>query len=130
MNVQMFQMSLPVCGDNITDDSREVEEFDRAEVNCNVTYRGNWKPVFACLPQTETLEVNQTTSNTVTYRDTIILTRDIHNKSLFCELKYTKGSQSLPVAATDGYLFHWSSPALNVSCKFFKCDIRFFAKNE
>jgi hypothetical protein len=108
----------PVCDDNIPDDSRQVEEFDLAEVNCNVTYRGNWKPVFSCQPQAEMTEVGLKTSHTATYRNTINMTRDFHKKSFLCGLNYTDGSKSAPVAVADGYRFQWRSHPFNVTCRF------------
>jgi hypothetical protein len=58
------------------------------------------------------------------------VTRDFRNESVFCELKFVKGSKSSPVSATNGYLFQWRSPPVDVTCKFRSLDLHFLSHFE
>lgn len=111
------------CSDNATtvNDLREVEEFDQVEVKCSVAYTGNWSPTLQCLPATELDTSHETTSDTVLYRHTINMTRNLQNTSFYCHVNNTQwysSSLGLTAQATaDSYHHQWRSQAITVKCK-------------
>ena len=109
----------PVCSDNISAVVQHIEEFSRVDIRCNVTYSGNWKPFYQCQPEPELMDVRET-SDTIEYRYTVNITRNLHRISLSCHLNFTYGSTfgRSAVAVVDGYRYQWRSPPINVTCKF------------
>jgi hypothetical protein len=99
-----------------------------AEVSCNVTFEGNLIPTFICQPFSEVRHVSYSLSYpSATYRDRIKVTRDFRNESVFCELKFRNIWQSSTVSVTNGYLFQWRSPPVDVTCKFSKPHLHFLS---
>jgi hypothetical protein len=125
--------NFPTCNDNVTGNQLSgVEDSDRVEVKCNVTYRGNWRPQFECLPAAkETNNNTWTVSDTVYYSHTVNVTRSLHDTFISCRISsYTQQSNSgtnvtISNATADNYHFQWKSKPINVTCKFYQWKRQF-----
>ena len=114
-----FSAATPVCSVNIGAAVQHIEEFSRVDIRCNVTYSGNWKPFYQCQPEPELTDVRET-SDTIEYRYTMKITRNLHQTSLSCHLNFTNGSSSdnSTVAVVEEYRYQWRSQPISVKCKF------------
>jgi hypothetical protein len=98
-----------------------VNEFDELQVTCDVNYTGNWQPIFVCQP-----EVVQTSSfaissadDVVQYVGTVNVTHTFNQRSIACKLNFLQNDfSSTSVSASDQDFHVWTSPMLNVTCKY------------
>ena len=113
----------PGCRDNISEEKRSMEEFDSVELNCSVeSYKGNWRPVFQCQPETMYSETREASNGAVVYRHKINVTRDMNNKSFTCSMLLTKrfnvNNETIDIDYAKDI---WTSQPIVVKCKFNLC---------
>ena len=107
------------------DASDATVKFVVLELRCNVSYSGDWRPLFNCLPRYRRLldenEVivsanDQRLLTTIFYRR-VNLTRQFDNASFNCSLDLLRADGSIIVRKQSIFPFYWKSDTINITCK-------------
>ena len=117
------------CQWNISAPDNSITESDVIEINCKVVFASlQWTPVIQCFPEaSKKLLSNNVISHdsvnaTVMYRKIVTVTSRLNNMKFDCQVSFnstsiTSSSNSSNINAPDN-IHLWTSPPVNVKCKF------------
>ena len=113
----------PKCTANLSE-LGVVDEFQKIDIQCTVTFNGKWVPAFHCLPETQTASINHSSEvkssplvRVVTYSHPVRVTQPLHNTSLTCTMTYgSKESMALATPPTSNFV--WKTVPLFVTCEY------------
>jgi hypothetical protein len=106
---------------NVTDGHQIlVNESDNVQVECIISYWGNWRSEFKCQPdasQNTSYIDSSSRDGVIEYVSIVKATHLLHQKPITCTMTFTSTSlSSQKVVAPDWNFVAWTSPKLNVSC--------------
>ena len=124
------------CRWNISAADNSITESDVIEINCEVVFASLWwTPVIQCLPVASKELVSNnvihrdSVNSTVMYRKIVTVTSRLNNVMFDCHVSFNSTStisSSSSSSNAPGNIHLWTSPAVNVKCKYSLKPIAYF----